>query len=155
MLQISFRILTPEERGDRPWKYVVTRPFTWEMQNPLPVAKNFHLQHHETGQVLAQLLHGRTLQVMPGYAWDGATKWIDTMEGAVATVVHDPGYQMIQQFARESQYAVWKRCFDLEFRDILLLSGKTFWAHAEYWAVRLLGRPTPDDSRNGAGGWAI
>lgn len=77
------------------------------------------------------------LTIKKGYAWDGATKAIDTKSFMIASLVHDAGYQLMAEgFIPKSFRNKW----DLLLKDLCIkhgmLSVRAWWV---YRAVHRMG----------------
>lgn len=82
------------------------------------------------------------LAIRAGYAWDGATRAIDTPSIMRASLVHDALYQL----ARIHNLSAWYRCLaDQELYEVCRADGMS-WLRAQYvlLAVRWFGAASAD-----------
>ena len=91
------------------------------------------------------LTDGRLL-LAAGYAWDGATGAIDTLDSMRGSLVHDAFYQLMREGLLGQAY---REAADKELRKIVLEDGMVhFRAQAWYEAVRAFAESAADPANN-------
>jgi hypothetical protein len=126
---VRFEVLNPPVHG---YKYRLTASYT-------------HILRYYQPETFAQLkggwvtINSAMLFLKNGYMWDGGSgPAIDTMNTALATLVHDSLYQLIA--AEKLPKRTWKQNADREFYHLLRKANVPIWRAAYmYLAVTLFG----------------
>jgi len=100
--------------------------------------ETIHLTETGTSRILAKLYANGLLDVMPGYAWDGASGPVVQTDAMLrASCVHDVLYQMIRRGLLDVSF---RQAADETMYQVLRRHGVSwFRAQYVYWALRAFG----------------